>query len=332
MMDLSIICTYRCISKCRMCNIWQNPSNPKDELSLETLAKLPKGLGHVNIQGGEPTLRADLMEIIDTVYPKARVTEISSNGLLPDRLVPIIKKYPRVKVRVSLEGDEKTNNRIRGESDGFKTKVEGLKKLKAAGGKDLGFAIVVQDENASQLASVYEAAKSIGADFSASALHNGWQFHKADNCLRDQATAAREIEKTITAFIRSNSIKSWFRAYMILGLRKQIMGHDPSEKCTAGTGFAFIDPWANVFACNVRADLLMGNLRKQSWEDILSSSAVRRCRTQVVQCEKKCWKVVNARVAMRSALIPRFPKFGTIRWVVTNKIRAAIGLDVLFDH
>jgi len=315
-----------------MCNIWQNPSEPKDELTLETLAKLPKGLGHVNIQGGEPTLRTDLMEIIDTVYPKARVTEISSNGLLPDRLIPIIRKYPDLKVRFSLEGDETTNNNIRGESNGFKTKVEGLRKLKEAGGKDLGFAMVVQDDNASQLAVVHEIARFIGADFSASALHNGWQFHKSDNHLRDQKTVAREVEKTIAAFIRSRSIKSWFRAYLLLGLRRQVLGHGSSEKCTAGTGFAFIDPWANVFACNVRPDLVMGNLQKQSWKDIVSSPAAHRCHAQVDQCEKKCWKVVNARVAMRSALMPRLPKLGPLRWVVTNKIRAAIGLDVLFDH
>ena len=44
--------------------------------------------------------------------------EISSNGLHPEKLVPIIKKYPNIKVRFSLEGDETTNNRIRGEDDG----------------------------------------------------------------------------------------------------------------------------------------------------------------------------------------------------------------------
>jgi len=98
-----------------MCYIWKNPTEPKEEVSLETLSKLPGGFDNLNVSGGEPTLRKDLAELADLLHPKARIMEISSNGLHPERLVPIIKKYPDIKVRFSLEGDELTSNRIRGE-------------------------------------------------------------------------------------------------------------------------------------------------------------------------------------------------------------------------
>ena len=104
-MDLTVISTFRCNSKCQMCYIWKNPTDPKEEISLETLSKLPSGFDNLNVSGGEPTLRKDLGEIIDLLYPKARVMEISSNGLHPERLVPIIKKHPNIKVRFSLKGD-----------------------------------------------------------------------------------------------------------------------------------------------------------------------------------------------------------------------------------
>ncbi|MGA2365705.1 MAG: radical SAM protein, partial [Steroidobacteraceae bacterium] len=107
-----------------MCYIWKNPTDPREEVTLETLSKLPGGFDNLNVSGGEPTLRRDLAEMIDVLYPKARIMEISSNGLSPERLVPIIKKYPDIKVRFSLEGDESTNNRIRGEDDGHATKVK----------------------------------------------------------------------------------------------------------------------------------------------------------------------------------------------------------------
>ncbi len=71
--------------------------------------------------------------------PKPRITEISSNGLHSERLVPIIKKYPNIKVRFSLEGDRETSDAIRGEKNGYETKVAGLRMLKEAGGTDLGF-------------------------------------------------------------------------------------------------------------------------------------------------------------------------------------------------
>ena len=66
-MDLTVITTYRCDSKCQMCYIWQNPTLPKEEISIETLKKLPSNFDNINISGGEPTLRKDLAEIVDVL-------------------------------------------------------------------------------------------------------------------------------------------------------------------------------------------------------------------------------------------------------------------------
>src|ERR1700759_1643917 len=170
-MARTVISTYRCNSRCQMCYIWKNPTDQKEEVSVETLSKLPGGFDNLNVSGGEPTLRRDLAEIIDVLYPKARIMEISSNGLHPEKLVPIIKKYPNIKVRFSLEGDPETNNRIRGEDDGYATKVAGLRMLKEAGGPDLGFAFVIQDENVDQLVRTYEFARKEGFELATSTLH-----------------------------------------------------------------------------------------------------------------------------------------------------------------
>src|SRR4029077_11853708 len=67
-MDLTVISTFRCNSKCQMCYIWQNPTEPKEEVSLETLSKLPPGFDNLNVSGGEPTLRKDLAEIADILH------------------------------------------------------------------------------------------------------------------------------------------------------------------------------------------------------------------------------------------------------------------------
>jgi len=146
-MDLTVISTYRCNSHCSTCNIWQNPTRPADEISLETLEKIPDGIDNLNISGGEPTTRADLMEMVDILRPKARILEISSNGTYPQRLEAIVKKYPEIKIRFSLEGTAEVSDAIRGEKNGFETKVAGLRRLKELGGCDLGFAATIQDSN-----------------------------------------------------------------------------------------------------------------------------------------------------------------------------------------
>jgi MoaA/NifB/PqqE/SkfB family radical SAM enzyme len=329
-LDLTIISTYRCNSRCQMCYIWKNPTAPKEEVSIETLAKLPGGFDNLNISGGEPTLRRDLAELVDELYPKARITEISSNGLHADRLLPIIKKYPDIKVRFSLEGDAATSDAIRGEKNGFQTKIDGIRMLREAGGTDLGFAMVIQDENAEQLVRVYELALAEGIELATSTLHNAWQFYKNDNYFYDRVKVAREVEGLITAMLKTNKVKNWFRAYLNLGLIEKILGHDRLIPCTAGTDFAFVDPWSDVWACNVRSDLPLGNLARQSWEEILGSERARETIGKVKACQQNCWMVTTARTAMRSPLIPQLPKLAPLAWVVRNKLKVSLGGNVDF--
>lgn len=330
-MDLTVISTFRCNSRCQMCYIWQNPTVPKEEVTIETLSKLPGGFDNLNISGGEPTLRKDLGELVETLYPKAMITEISSNGLRPKRLLPIIKKFPDIKVRFSLEGDELTNNRIRGEKNGYQTKLDGIRMLREAGGTDLGFAMVIQDENADQLVQVYEQAQKEGIELATSTLHNAWQFYKNDNYFYERGKVAREVEGLITSMLKTAKVKNWFRAYLNLGLIEKILGHDRLIPCTAGSDFAFIDPWSDVWACNVRTDLPLGNLAKQSWEEITSSEQAKQTLNKVAACSQNCWMVTTARTAMRSNLSPKLPKMEPMLWVLLNKLKVTLGQDVDFQ-
>lgn len=50
-MDLTVIATYRCNSRCAMCYIWKHPTVPDEEVDVETLAKLPDGFDNVNVSG-----------------------------------------------------------------------------------------------------------------------------------------------------------------------------------------------------------------------------------------------------------------------------------------
>lgn len=332
-MDVAVILTYRCNSKCSMCYIWQNPTLPKEEVSLRTLEKIPKiGINHLNLTGGEPTLRKDLMEIVDLLYPRAMTFEISSNGLYSERLEPIIKKYPDVKIRFSLEGIGLTNDRIRGEKDGFNNKVRGLLRLKELGGTDLGFAITIQDDNIQDLVPLFELTEKYGFELATSSLHNGFQFHKHDNVPYDRLKTASHIEDLITKMLLSNTPKNWFRAYLNLGLIAKVIGNERLLKCTAGTDLVFIDPWSDVYACNVRPDLKMGNIVEQSWDEIYHGPHAEKIREQVFNCKQNCWMVGTAKTAMRHPRFARIPKLEPMSWVIKNKLRVTFGNDVEFEN
>lgn len=330
-MDLSVILTYRCDSRCSMCYIWKNPTHTSYEVDLDTLSKLPGGFDHLNLTGGEPTLRRDLMEIVDLLHPKAHTLEISTNGLHQDRLVPIVKKYPSIKIRVSVEGFEATNDAIRGEDGGFQKKIECMDALIEAGGCDLGFATTFQDENIREIVDLYRMSRDRGVEFATSALHNGFQFHKDDNYPYDRRQIAGEVESLITEMMRSWDAKTLFRAYLNLGLIAKVLGHDRLIPCTAGSMFAFVDPWSDVYACNVRPDVKMGNLREQSWEEIMRGPVATEQRAKVAACTQNCWMVASAKTAMRNPRHARLPRMKPLAWVILNKIRVMLGMRIPFQ-
>ena len=83
----TVIVTYRCNARCNMCSRYLAPSRPEEELTLETIRKLPR-MYFTNITGGEPFIREDLPEIVRERYKKSDRIVISTNGFFTDRRLP----------------------------------------------------------------------------------------------------------------------------------------------------------------------------------------------------------------------------------------------------
>lgn len=121
----TVIVTYRCNARCTMCNRYKAPSKPEEEISLETIHKLPP-MYFTNITGGEPFIRTDLKDIVRELMKKSDRIVISTNGFFTDRIVDLCKEFPSIGIRISIEGLEKTNNEIRGLPDGYHRGYETL--------------------------------------------------------------------------------------------------------------------------------------------------------------------------------------------------------------
>ena len=104
----TVIVTYRCNARCNMCSRYKEPSRPEEEISLETIRKLPK-MYFTNITGGEPFIRTDLKEIVRELYKKSDRIVISTNGYFTDRILDLAREFPQVGIRISIEGLEETN-------------------------------------------------------------------------------------------------------------------------------------------------------------------------------------------------------------------------------
>lgn len=178
----TVIVTYRCNARCSMCNRYKAPSKPEEELSVETIKKLPR-MSFTNITGGEPFIRTDLSDIVRELDKLSDRIVISTNGFFTDRIVALAKEFPHIGIRISIEGLEKTNNEIRGLENGYQRGYQTLKILREMGMKDVGFGMTVQDKNAPDLVSLYDLSNELDMEFATASLHNSFYFVENGNII-----------------------------------------------------------------------------------------------------------------------------------------------------
>ena len=309
----TVIVTYRCNARCTMCNRYKCPSKPDEELSLETIKKLPQ-MYFTNITGGEPFIREDLPDIVRELYKKSDRIVISTNGFFTDRIIKLCEEFPNVGIRISIEGLEETNNKIRGLEDGFNKGYSTLKKLVEMKHPDVGFGMTVQDANAKDLVALYNLSDELNMEFATASLHNSFYFVEAKNIIKDRMMVGREFEKLINKLLESKSPKKWFRAYFNHGLINYIFGQKRLLPCDMAFDTFFIDPYGDVMPCNgTKQKEVMGNLNDSSWDELWNSEQAKKVRTKVRCCDRQCWMIGSVSPAMKKYIwVPAL-------WVIKHK-------------
>ncbi len=323
-MEAAIITTYRCINKCRMCNIWKFPTKVEQEFRPELLLKLPS-LSFANITGGEPFLRDDIEEIVRILKKKAKRIVISTNGFLTDRIVSIAKKNKNIGLRISIEGLPQINDELRGVKHGFDRGLRTLLELHRLGLRDIGFGITVSDRNAKDMLKLYQLSKAMGLEFATAVVHNSYYFHKHDNIISKKEEVIACFVELINNLLKANRIKNWFRAYFNHGLINHIQGNTRLLPCDAGTEVFFLDPYGDIRPCNgmdsASSQNSMGNLDLNTFAEIWYSEKAEEIREKVRDCKKNCWMIGTAAPAMKkSFIIPAI-------WVMRHKIKSLFGQD-----
>ena len=309
----TVIVTYRCNAKCTMCNRYKVPSKPEEEISIETIKKLPE-MYFTNITGGEPFIRDDLKDIVRELLKKSDRIVISTNGFFTDRIVELCKEFPQVGIRISIEGLEKTNNEIRGLDDGFNRGYTTLKKLVDMGMKDVGFGMTVQDRNAADLVPLYNISDELGMEFATASLHNSFYFVESNNIIKDRLTVAQNFEDLVNRLLDSNSPKKWFRAYFNHGLINYIFSQKRLLPCDMSFDTFFIDPYGDVMPCNgTKEKQVMGNLNRQSWEELWNSEQAEKVISFVRNCDRNCWMIGSVSPAMHKYI------YKPAAWVIKHK-------------
>lgn len=322
-MDVSVIVTYRCPMHCKMCNIWENPTNRQEEFKPELLEKLPNVSG-VNITGGEPFVREDIEEIVKILMKKTKRIVFSTSGYFPDRIIALAKKYPQLGFRISIEGLSCKNDELRGRQGGFDKGLKTLLELRRMGVKDIGFGITVSNNNSEDMLNLYELNRNLKMQFATASFHNSFYFHKYDNQVTNKEEVCGNFDELIQRLMKENSPKSWFRAFFNLGLINYIQGGRRMLPCEAGSENFFIDPFGNVLPCNGMEESCwydtMGNLNEvDDFMEIWNSEKAKEVRNKVAHCQKSCWMIGSASPVMKKYITKVAP------WVIKNKLKVMAG-------
>jgi len=311
-----------------MCNIWQHPTNRKDEIKVDDLKSLPR-LKFINLTGGEPFIREDLTEIVEECYKHTNRIVISTSGWFEDRVITLATKFPNIGIRISIEGLSQKNDELRGHQGGFDKGLRTLLKLKEMGLKDIGFGCTVSNNNSRDMLSLYQLSKSLGLEFATAAFHNSYYFHKDDNVITNTDEVCQNFEQLIEWQLKENHPKSWFRAFFNMGLINYIEGGRRMLPCEAGSTNFFIDPWGEIYPCNGLEQKYwkesMGNIHDADFNTIWNSKQADKVRAMVAKCPKNCWMVGTA-----SPVMHKYLKYPTL-WAVKNKIRSLRGLKPCLD-
>ena len=309
----TVIVTYRCNARCNMCSRYKEPSRAEDELTIETIKKLPP-MYFTNVTGGEPFMRDDLADIIHELYKKSDRIVISTNGFYTDRIIALCEAFPQVGIRISIEGLEATNNKIRGLEDGFNRGYHTLKKLKEMGMKDVGFGMTIQDMNCHDLVPLYDISAEMEMEFATATLHNSFYFVESKNVIHDKHLVSGKIADLINKLLQSKSPKKWFRAYFNHGLINYIHDKPRLLPCDMSFDTFFIDPFGDVMPCNGTEEKeVMGNLNTQTFTELWNSEAARSIRAKVRKCDRNCWMIGSVSPAMKKYIwVPAW-------WVMKHK-------------
>jgi len=310
-----------------MCNTHLHPTKASEEFAPSLIDKLPQ-LKFINITGGEPFSREDIEEIVEGALRRASRIVISTSGWFYEKTLSLVKKYPDIGIRVSLEGLTEVNDRLRGRTGSFDRGMRLLIGLGRMGIKDIGFGTTISDINSADMLRLYEISRLLDMEFATAAVHNSFYFHKTDNVIENKTEVAKDITKLIDRLLTSNRPKNWFRGYFNFGLIHHIYGKKRLLPCMAGSLNFFLDPRGEVYACNGMEEAVwmesMGNLSEaESFDALWSGDRAQRVRRLVADCPKNCWMMGTAAPSMKRHF------FSPFFWVLKNKITILFGKKIV---
>ena len=286
--------TNRCNARCSFCFIdFDNPKTFSEELTLNEIDKLTKNLGksllNVNLTGGEPFARKDLVEIAKKYLINSTIQSIyvTTNASLPDRIKNFAEELSEfdskaeLTFQISIDDLPENHNKVRKLKDLFSSCIETYRLLKKMGDNiNPVVSITVTHENCDNIKEIFNY------------LHKNCEIDSIKCTLvRDEGvykTPTDKKKKILEAYNwLTNEIKEKMLSKKIINYnsnsiqgrlhqKKDIISWDMVKKmylepkyispCHAGGLFGIISSKGKVHPCEILEEKELGDLRENNMD------------------------------------------------------------------
>ncbi len=305
--NVTISTTFRCNSRCLTCNVYERPVV---ELSAEEWDRVFVSLGRAvtwfTFSGGEPFLRPDLADIIESAYRRCRpkVINIPTNGTFPDRVVKAAERLTKtfkgtqLVLNVSLDAVGERNDVIRGYKKDYQLATETFRRLKALGAPNLtvGIHSVISTHNVHDFPAIADHLMDLGPDqYIAEPAEERVELQTMGTGITPEPAdfdgAITHLERRLTER-RDDGLPALTRAIRLVYYRlarETLRRNEQTIPCYAGIASAHIAATGDVWACCTKAKPL-GNMREAGFDfdAIWRSAAAREERRSIKNKECAC--------------------------------------------
>lgn len=281
--------TNRCNMKCSFCDFWPN-TDRDHELSVAHYRRLASQLGQlgnflVSIEGGEPLVRQDLVQIVEA-FSAQHIPTLFSNGwyVTPENARALFQAGLGT-CCISIDyPDAPRHDAKRCLPGAFERAWQAVDLLKAAaprGGKQVAVMSVVMEDNWRDLEALLELSQAHGVGHQFTLLSTGG-FRRGRSHL-DQLPGP-EAAEALLRWWRQYPHLRYFRDYF--REMQAFLAAGPLPTCRAGVQSFNIDHIGNVAACIERIDTVYGNVKDESLASIHARMVADR---QPIESCQQCW-------------------------------------------
>lgn len=313
--------TRRCNARCSFCFIdFDHPEPKHRELTAAEIDRMTRTLGpnlnNVNLTGGEPFLRRDLIDIARSYYRNTDIRSIyiTSNGSFPDRIEEfartIAAEFPdrTLIVSLSIDGFPEEHDRIRKVNGLFDKVMRSYRALREVGGNVMAnIAITVSHENHLVIPELYERLVSEHGVVAVTAIivRDEGVYEVPEEDRRGVLRSYEHLTRQIIADQQRGRLEGYDPSSLqgrLMNRKNEILYDVMSDiyldphfvsTCYAGSLFGVIDADGTVYPCEI-LDRPLGNLRDHDmdfshlWRSRVARETSRWIKDTECHCTYEC--------------------------------------------